>query len=100
MFPVSEEALSETAESTSDEVVMDVLAETEETVLTGTEDAAPVQADNKTVKAVETAKITLRIKSPRKNQERRARAAARGAGAFPLQQRRRNMEHFLNDGSL
>lgn len=41
---------------------MDVLAETEETVLTGTEDAAPVQADNKTVKAVETAKITLRIK--------------------------------------
>ena len=42
---------------------MDVLAETEETVLTGTEDAAPVQADNKTVKAVETAKITLRIKS-------------------------------------
>ena len=51
MFPVSEEALSETAESTSDEVVMDVLAETEETVLTGTEDAAPVQADNKTVKA-------------------------------------------------
>ena len=54
MFPVSEEALSETAESTSDEVVMDVLAETEETVLTGTEDAAPVQADNKTVKAVET----------------------------------------------
>ena len=35
---------------------MDVLAETEETVLTGTEDAAPVQADNKTVKAVETAK--------------------------------------------
>lgn len=58
MFPVSEEALSETAESTSDEVVMDVLAETEETVLTGTEDAAPVQADNKTVKAVETAKIT------------------------------------------
>ena len=48
---------------------MDVLAETEETVLTGTEDAAPVQADNKTVKAVETAKITLRIKSPRKNQE-------------------------------
>ena len=33
---------------------MDVLAETEETVLTGTEDAAPVQADNKTVKAVET----------------------------------------------
>lgn len=98
MFPVSEEALSETAESTSDEVVMDVLAETEETVLTGTEDAAPVQADNKTVKAVETAKITLRIKSPRKNQENGK------AGTFPsrlsLQQRRRNMEHFLNDGSL
>ena len=92
MFPVSEEALSETAESTSDEVVMDVLAETEETVLTGTEDAAPVQADNKTVKAVETAK------SPRKNQENGK------AGTFPsrlsLQQRRRNMEHFLNDGSL
>ena len=64
MFPVSEEALSETAESTSDEVVMDVLAETEETVLTGTEDAAPVQADNKTVKAVETAKITLRTALP------------------------------------
>ena len=98
MFPVSEEALSETAESTSDEVVMDVLAETEETVLTGTEDAAPVQADIKTVKAVETAKITLRIKSPRKNQENGK------AGTFPsrlsLQQRRRNMEHFLNDGSL
>lgn len=63
MFPVSEEALSETAESTSDEVVMDVLAETEETVLTGTEDAAPVQADNKTVKAVEIAKII----TPREN---------------------------------
>jgi hypothetical protein len=98
MFPVSEEALSETAESTSDEAVMDVLAETEETVLTGTEDAAPVQADNKTVKAVETAKITLRIKSPRKNQGNGK------AGTFPsrlsLQQRRRNMEHFLNDGSL
>ena len=77
---------------------MDVLAETEETVLTGTEDAAPVQADNKTVKAVETAKITLRIKSPRKNQGKGK------AGTFPsrlsLQQRRRNMEHFLNDGSL
>ena len=62
------------------------------------EDAAPVQADNKTVKAVETAKITLRIKSPRKNQENGK------AGTFPsrlsLQQRRRNMEHFLNDGSL
>ena len=98
MKPVSEEAFSETAESTSDEVVMDVLAETEETVLTGTEDAAPVQADNKTVKAVETAKITLRIKSPRKNQGKGK------AGTFPsrlsLQQRRRNMEHFLNDGSL
>ena len=49
---------------------MDVLAETEETVLTGTEDVAPVQADNKTVKAVETAKITLRIKSPRKKAAR------------------------------
>ena len=51
-----------------------------------------------TVKAVETAKITLRIKSPRKNQENGK------AGTFPsrlsLQQRRRNMEHFLNDGSL
>ena len=98
MFPVSEEALSETAESTSDEAVMDVLAETEETVLTGTEDAASVQADNKTVKAVETAKITLRTKSPRKNQGNGK------AGTFPsrlsLQQRRRNMEHFLNDGNL
>lgn len=77
---------------------MDVLAETEETVLTGTEDAVPVQADNKTVKAVETAKIALRIKSPRKNQGNGK------AGAFPsrlsLQQRRRNMEHFLNDESL
>ena len=31
---------------------MDVLAETEETVLTGTEDAAPVQADIKWVYAV------------------------------------------------
>ena len=77
---------------------MDVLAETEETVLTGTEDAAPVQADNKTVKAVETAKITLRIKSPRKNQGNGK------AGAFAYRhyrdQRRRNMEHFLNDESL
>ena len=89
---------------------MDVLAETEETVLTGTEDAAPVQADllillsdidglyDSDPKAVETAKITLRIKSPRKNQGNRK------AGTFPsrlsLQQRRRNMEHFLNDGSL
>ena len=77
---------------------MDVLAETEETVLTGTEDAAPVQADNKTVKAVDTAKITLRIKSPRKNQGNGK------AGTFPsrlsLQQRRKNMEHFLNDGNL
>jgi len=82
MFPVSEEALSETAESTSDEVVMDVLAETEETVLTGTEDAAPVQADNKTVKAVETAKITLRIKSPRKNQGN-GKARAGSAPRFP-----------------
>ena len=72
---------------------MDVPAETEETVLTGTEDAAPVQADNKTVKAVDTAKITLRIKSPRKNQgNEKARLS--------LQQRRRNMEHFFNDGSL
>ena len=69
---------------------MDVLAEAEETLLTGAEDAAPVQADNKTVKAVETAKIRLRIKSPRKNQENGK------AGTFPprlsLQQRRRNME--------
>ena len=68
------------------------------TVLTGTEDAAPVQADNKTVKAVETAKITLRTKSPRKNQGNGK------AGTFPsrlsLQQRRRKMEHFLNDGNL
>lgn len=47
------------------------------TVLTGTEDAAPVQADNKTVKAVDTAKITLRIKSPRKNQGNEK------AGTFP-----------------
>ena len=65
MFPVSEEALSETAESTSDEVVMDVLAETEETVLTGTEDAAPVQADNKTVTAEAAAQLARRVESAR-----------------------------------
>ena len=77
---------------------MDVPAETEETVLTGTEDAAPVQADNKTVKAVDTAKITLRIKSPRKNQGNEK--AGTETSRLSLQQRRRNMEHFLNDGSL
>ena len=77
---------------------MDVPAETEETVLTGTEDAAPVQADNKTVKAVDTAKITLRIKSPRKNQGNEK--AGTETSRLSLQQRRRNMEHFFNDGSL
>ena len=70
---------------------MDVLAETEETVLTGTEDAAPV-------KAVDTAKITLRIKSPRKNQGNEK--AGTETSRLSLQQRRRNMEHFFNDGSL
>ena len=77
---------------------MDVPAETEETVLTGTEDAAPVQADNKTVKAVDTAKITLRIKSPRKNQGNEK--AGTETSRLSLQQIRRNMEHFFNDGSL
>lgn len=50
---------------------MDVLAGAEETLRTGAEDAAPVQADNNTVNTVETAKIMLRIKSPRKSQDKR-----------------------------
>ena len=99
MFPVSEEALSETAESTSDEVVMDVLAETEETVLTGTEDAAPVQADNKTVKAVETV-INAGRTVDRAAIGTCAKRILEGPSRLSLQQRRRNMEHFLNDGSL
>lgn len=60
---------------------MDVLAGAEETVLTGAEDAAPVQADNKTVNAVETAKIRLRIKSPRENQS--IKLMCEKAGTFP-----------------
>ena len=87
--PVSEEALSEAVESASDEAATDVLAGTEETVLTGAEDAAPVQADNKTVKAVETAKIRLRIKSPRKIRVRESRDVS--APAFPTRRKKKKI---------